>query len=272
MLWPSRTVASVEELDRELHGLPTGERQAFTRGQSNAAWKLEPTIDRQSRRPCSPQERAEEELALLEEFSNIAPRFLGPLEHNYLATRVNGWHFTVASVMQHYGAPTRLLDWTISPWVAAYFAVIDDSDKDGVIWWFSCGTYASCMERQWNKLGWKTNSQPSDNPVAKAFQPDCPEFITQAQLGIPFERASAQQGVFTLAAPLGCYHDDVLAKVLEAGSYGRLLIPARIKKSVEGMLYTMNIHAQSLRHARADHEGFNMNWRLRESRTGIATS
>ena len=36
--------------------------------------------------------------------------------------------------MQHYGAPTRLLDWSRSQYVAAYFAVRDHFDEDGFIW------------------------------------------------------------------------------------------------------------------------------------------
>lgn len=42
------------------------------------------------------------------------------------------WHWYF--LMQHYQAPTRILDWTINPLVALYFAVRNEGARDAVVW------------------------------------------------------------------------------------------------------------------------------------------
>lgn len=94
-------------------------RYAF-RGLSEADYKLETTLIRLG------GDYARLEHHLLRNFSKYA--------HQSVVEKDSIWHWL--SIAQHHGLPTRLLDWTYSPFIAMHFATanIDKFDLDGVIW------------------------------------------------------------------------------------------------------------------------------------------
>lgn len=53
---------------------------------------------------------------------------------NYTSTRPKT-AFEFYALMQHYGLPTRLLDWSLSPLIALYFALEGESDSSSRVIW-----------------------------------------------------------------------------------------------------------------------------------------
>ncbi len=91
------------------------------RGQSDASWGLTPKLWRYEYRDGN-----EAEMRLSFESAGL------PLVHSNAPCDKWNWYF----LMQHYQAPTRLLDWTISPLYALYFAVRNEhrSNVDAAVW------------------------------------------------------------------------------------------------------------------------------------------
>jgi hypothetical protein len=99
-------------------------RQEFWfRGHADATWSLVPTALRYK----SVTER-EQALALVSEFRRSAPLRL-PREELPGSTEDLQW----LALAQHYGVPTRLLDWTENAAAGLYFAVNEHDDRDGAV-------------------------------------------------------------------------------------------------------------------------------------------
>jgi hypothetical protein len=95
------------------------------RGSGSRAWPLLTSLDRLGGTD-PPHTKAHLEEHILRNFVRYSRPFLP-------VTPANEWELLVAA--QHHGVPTRLLDWSYSPLIAAHFATLaGPPDSDKVVW------------------------------------------------------------------------------------------------------------------------------------------
>lgn len=101
----------------------------YFRGQSSVDYKLIPSIGRIFK-DGEEQSMLRYEKLIFNDFKQKSPWFTDAHPKNDLE---------FLFLAQHYGLPTRLLDWTYNPLIALYFACCSNPEKDGVI--FRCFPY-----------------------------------------------------------------------------------------------------------------------------------
>jgi FRG domain len=198
--------------------LSSGSEDTLYRGHRLFAWELQSSIERaieeysknwdeakisamQSMAKNSPFEKwaLEVETDLTQRFRILAIRLgfpdLPP------AWDTLGWW----EVMQHNGAPTRLLDWTASPFVALWFAVSNHKDGDGdmALWIYDRRTVRVNLQSMMTQL---RQTQFYDQIDDRQLQNRLLRIAldTGTNLLIPvtprlFPRAIAQQSVLTIS-------------------------------------------------------------------------
>ncbi len=108
----SKKISNAPELLQCFQSPPFNEERWVFRGHSRLSWRLQPTI-----------ERLANEQHISPHVEKYAEREFKRRAHHYISDLPNDeddleW----VALMQHHGAPTRLLDWTRSAYVAAFFA------------------------------------------------------------------------------------------------------------------------------------------------------
>ncbi|HEY6290558.1 MAG TPA: FRG domain-containing protein [Terriglobia bacterium] len=116
-------ITRIEEIKSAWESEEHGKPELWYRGMQKSQWSLVPKVYRH-RHPA--RRLLEEENEVREEFVRRAPSLTTHKPENAWE-----WYF----LMQHYGAPTRLLDWTEAPLMGLYFAVKDSKGlHDAAVW------------------------------------------------------------------------------------------------------------------------------------------
>jgi hypothetical protein len=225
----------IEEIARSDAG---AKHQDFVwRGQRNPTWGLSPSLDRvlekvQRANPgMSPQDQEELVARHLERF-RFAVRGRRGQNPAGLPSDNDWW-----ALGQHYGLATPLLDWSRSPFAAAYFAFEEDFVDDAecrVVY----GLNRSAVDLRNRDLNEGEPIEKGRPPVLEFYEPMSDEN----------PRLVAQGGLFT-RAPLGMSVQDwVNANFEDSPSpiLHRILIPCRDRISCLRALNRMNINHLSL--------------------------
>lgn len=231
----------------------------FFRGQKNVSWNIQPSITRNG------IINNEEELLQLAK-SKCS---------NFFDTGNN--YFDLLTKLQHYGLPTRLLDVTVNPLVALYFACLEDK-ANGVVY---CGDdyirYLDSLDVQiisflcFQELQNKTLENILSLLHEKGFYSDLEcekciknsfqslvELLQSAYLVQPNynnERINRQSGVFILPAMFNFHYDNkemgksfiIRARQnLSSMFHSKIIISADYKKEILEDLNFYNINKAAL--------------------------
>ena len=220
------------------------------RGQPDTEWHLTPSLTRMLKDNGLDQDQGLfVERKALESFrrqAHLAAEFCKDLA---LTDSLLCWE-----IMQHYNAPTRLLDWSKSPYVALYYSVEDLSEKNGALFSFDAGHLdwkktvrlenagIDCVPHDFQQLRKSMNNKEYEKTIMVV---SCPK---------PTDRMVAQQSSLTVCTELLSDHDVFADNVVFSGVHGgegcsivkKYIIPSKLKPKFLANLEMMNITANAL--------------------------
>lgn len=209
------------------------------RGQSDAAWLVSSTLYRYfESRGVRPEERVSRERAAIETFRSHFSRstLFDGNSRDSLAHLI---------LMQHYGCPTRLIDWTWSPYIAAYFAV-HEAATDSALYGLNLSTYQP-------RLGSRLPLDDYDGGLLRHLPDRIFDRLLSTSESWPIPvtpppqttRQFDQQSVFLLDLRLDAPTERMLEEIAPDAVL-RIIIPAAVRAEAADDLRFMNIDGYHL--------------------------
>lgn len=204
------------------------------RGLGNAVWALETSLVRLG------GSYRELEAHLLRNFKKYAMQ----------PALANRSEWTWLALAQHHGLPTRMLDWTYSPYVALHFATVDlvDYDRDGLIF---CANYVRIHEMLPARLKQILRRERSNAFTAEMLDEVAStlaslEKLSRRDFALFLEPPSLDQRIvnqfalFSLMSNPEAHLDDWLQDHSSKHAF-RIVIPAAMKWEIRDKLDQANI-------------------------------
>lgn len=199
------TIESFEDLHSIVH--PQSSKRIIYRGVRKASYPLVPKVGRTN--IAFAGKRKEVELSLFRMFKQRA------IPHLDFMPR-NDWEWL--SIAQHYGLPTRLMDWTRNPLVAAFFAIDKPYEADGAIY---------VLTKKEKMIETEKNVDPFDYDKIGFF---IPAHVTK--------RIIVQTGIFTI-------HPNP-EEEYSNGELFQIVIPYKVGRKMKRILHKYGINKSSI--------------------------
>lgn len=208
------------------------------RGVSNSSFVPETTLTR-----LGGEFRLREQ-SLLRNFRKYA--------HSSAAQQDSLWHWI--SLGQHHGLPSRLLDWSFSPYVALHFATVNRAEwkNDAMIWCVDCVKMKKHLPSRLQRLLKQEDSDVLTVEMLDRVAPSLTSFerLSRKPFVAFFEPPSLNDRIINQAALFSvCSRADLSVSRWLYGHkevFHRIIIPARIKQEIRDKLDQANINERTL--------------------------